>query len=84
MLNTKLSDLVVSAQSAAQKAFTANDTLARQSLKLEEFAASGFDRADFPTWENAFNAQLEMLQNFSKQDSPATIAAKKAAATATA
>ena len=84
MLNTKLSDLVVSAQAAAQKAFTANDTLAQQSLKLEEFAASGFDRADFPTWENAFNAQLEMLQNFSKQDSPATIAAKKAAATATA
>ena len=84
MLNTKLSDLVVSAQAAAQKAFTANDTLAQQSLKLEEFAASGFDRADFPTWENVFNAQLEMLQNFSKQDSPATIAAKKAAATATA
>ena len=80
MLKTKLSELVVSAQAAAQKAFTANDTLAQQSLKLEEFAASGFDRADYPTWENAFNAQLEMLQNFSKQDSPATIAAKKAAA----
>jgi hypothetical protein len=82
MLNTKLSELVVSAQAAAQKAFTANDTLAQQSLKLEEFAASGFDRADYPTWENAFNAQLEMLQNFSKQDSPATTAAKKQAALA--
>jgi hypothetical protein len=82
MLNTKLSELVVSAQAAAQKAFTANDTLAQQSLKLEEFAASGFDRADYPTWENAFNVQLEMLQNFSKQDSPATIAAKKQAALA--
>ena len=81
-MKTTLADLVVSAQAAAQKAFTANDTLAQQSLKLEEFAASGFDRADYPTWENAFNAQLEMLQNFSKQDSPATIAAKKQAALA--
>ena len=79
-MKTTLADLVVSAQAAAQKAFTANDTLAQQSLKLEEFAVSGFDRADYPTWENAFNAQLEMLQNFSKQDSPATLAAKRAAA----
>ena len=84
MLNTKLSELVVSAQAAAQKAFTANDTLAQQSLKLEEFAVSGFDRADYPTWENAFSAQLEMLQNFSKQDSPATQLAKIAAAKASA
>ncbi len=75
-----LADLVVSAQAAAQKAFPANDTLAQQSLKLEEFTASGFDRADYPTWENAFNAQLEMLQNFSRQDSPATIAARRQAA----
>lgn len=84
MLNTKVSDLVVSAQSAALKAFAAKDTLAQQSIKLEEFAASGFDRGDYPTWENAFNSQVEMLRSFSQQDSPATRAAKIAASQAAA
>ncbi len=78
-----LADLVINARNAGQKAFTAEDILAQQSIKLEEFAASGFDRADFPTWETSFNAEMEMLGVFSKQDSPATSAAKKAAATAT-
>ena len=80
MKNTTLKDLVVSAQAAAQKAFAAADNLAQQTIKLEEFAVANFDRADFPTWENAFHVQLEMLANFSKQDSPATVAAKKATA----
>ena len=77
---TTLADLVINARNAGQKAFAADDILAQQSIKLEEFAASGFDRADFPTWENSFNGELEMLGAFSKQDSPATIAAKKLAA----
>jgi|GEM_PF-3965944 len=81
---TTLADLVIHARNSGQKAFAAEDVLAQQSVKLEEFAASGFDRADFPTWEHSFNAEMEMLGAFSKQDSPATIAAKKAAATATA
>ena len=74
-----LADLVINARNSGQKAFAAADPLAQQSVKLEEFTASGFDRADFPTWESAFNAELEMLGVFSKQDSPATVAAKKAA-----
>lgn len=80
MKNTTLADLVISAQAAANKAYTAPDALAQQTIKLEEFATANFDRLDFATWENAFNAQLEMLQAFSRQDSPATAAAKKAAA----
>jgi hypothetical protein len=80
MTNTTLAQLVLSAQAAANEAAAAPDTLGQQSLKLAKFSEATFDRADFPTWENAFNAQLEMLSNFSKQDSPATIAAKKAAA----
>ena len=79
MKNTTLADLVISAQAAANKAFTAPDALARQTIKLEEFATANFDRADFATWENAFNAQIDLLQPFSRQDSPATVAAKKAA-----
>ena len=79
---TTLADIVIHARNAGQKAFGAEDILAQQSIKLEEFAASGFDRADFPTWENSFNAEVEMLTVFSKQDSPATQAAKKAAVAA--
>ena len=79
-----IADLVLSAQAAALKAATAKDQLAQQSIKLEEFAASGFDRLDFPMWENAFNGQIDTITNFAKQDSPATLAAKKAAAIATA
>jgi len=84
MKYTTLAAIVVSAQAAAQKAFAAADALAQQSIKLEEFAATGFDRADYPTWENSFNSQVEMLAAFSTQDSPATKAAKKAAAAAAA
>ena len=80
--NTTLAQLILSAQAAAQKTLAAPDMLAQQSIKLEEFAMANFDRSDFSTWENAFNAQLEMLQNFSKQDSPATTAAKRQAAAA--
>ena len=77
MKTTTLKDLVVSAQAAALKAFAAADNLAQQTVKLEEFGIANFDRADFPTWENAFNVQIEMLSNFAKQDSPATSAAKR-------
>jgi hypothetical protein len=82
MKTTTLAEIILSAQSAARKAFEARTALARKTLALEEFNTAGFDPADFETWENAFNAQLEMLTHFSKQDSPATIAAKKAAAMA--
>jgi len=77
-----LADLVLSAQAAANHAVSAADQLARESIRLEEFSASGFDRADYLTWLGAFNAQLEMLAMYAKQDSPATAAAKKAAAPA--
>jgi hypothetical protein len=82
MLNTTLADLTISAQTAGQKVFAAHDLLARESVKLEEFAASSFDRADYPAWEQSVNAQAEMLATYSKQPSPATIAARKAAAAA--
>lgn len=79
-----LADLIIHARNAAQKAFAANDVLAQQTTKLEEFGISDFDRDDFPTWEGAFNAELEMLAVFSKQDSIATVAAKRTAAAAAA
>lgn len=80
--NTTLAELVLSAQAAANKAQSAPDQLGRESIRLEEFAASGFDRADYLTWLNGFNAQVDMLDMFTRQDSPATTAAKKAAALA--
>jgi len=75
-----LAELTVSAQAAANKAAAdkSQDQLSHESIRLEEFAASGLDRADYVTWLGAFNAQLEMLLAYSKQDSPATAAAKKA------
>lgn len=79
MLNTTLADLTLSAQSAGQKVFKAKDLLAKETVKLEEFAQAGFDRGDYPTWEQAVNAQAEMLTNFSKQPSPAALAARKVA-----
>jgi len=78
-MTTTLAQIVLSAQAAANEAAASSDILGQESLKLAKFSESGFDRADYPTWSNAFNAQLEMYQAFSKQDSPATIAAKKAA-----
>ena len=86
MTSTTLAQIVVAAQAAANKAqASANpDTLTIETVKIEEFAATGFDRADYATFENAYNSQLQMLVNFSKQDSPATVAAKKAAAAAAA
>ena len=84
MNNITLAQIVLAGQAAANKvaAMPSADALTAQTTKLEEFATTGFDRADFGTFENAFCAQLEMLQNFSKQDSPATKAAKLAAAQA--
>ena len=79
MKTTTLADITLSAQAAANKAFTAKDALERQSIKLSEFNAAGFDRADFATWENGFNGQIEMLAHFSREDSPATKAAKVSA-----
>ena len=79
-----LADLVVSAQAAALKAFQANDKLAAQTVKLEEFGISGLGREDFDTWEYAFNAHLDTLTNFRLQDAPSVTAAKKAAAIAAA
>jgi hypothetical protein len=72
-----LADLVINARNAAQKAFTEPSQLAAQLTKLDEFKASGLDALDFSTWENAFNAEMEMLKAFSKQPSPATAAAAK-------
>ena len=88
MKNVTLADLYISAQAAANTAFQPNadgtkkDVLAQAATKLEEFGASGFDRADFPTWESNFETQLYNLAHYSQQDSPATIAAKKAATSA--
>jgi hypothetical protein len=90
MKTTTLAELVVSAQLAANKAAAPNadgtvkDLMAIETLRLEEFANTGFDREDYSTWQNTFLNQLEMHVNFGKQDSPATTAAKKAAAAANA
>jgi len=81
MQNTTLKDLILSAQAAANEAAAATDQLGRDAVALAKFSESGFDRADYPTWLNSFGAQLEIHQVFGKQDSPATAAAKKAAAT---
>jgi hypothetical protein len=75
-----LADIVTTAQAAANEAVNAPNTLSRQSLKLAKFAETGFDPADFDTWESAFNAQADMMAQFGRQDSPATVAAQKAAA----
>lgn len=86
MTNTTLAQIVLAAQAAVNATLPTaaqpnpRDALAVQTVKLEEFARTGFDRGDFATFENAFNAQLDMLATFGQQDSPATIAAKKAAA----
>jgi len=77
MPNTTLAQLVVSAQAAANEAAAATDALGQQAIKLAKFSEAGFDRADFPTWKQSFNSQLEMLAAFGKQDSPATLAAKR-------
>ena len=81
-MNTTLADIVISARAAATKALAAKDPLALASLKLEEFAASGFDRADFLTWEQSFNATVDEIKHLALTDSPATYAAKRAAAAA--
>lgn len=78
MKNTTLADIVLSAQAAANEAFHAADDLQRQKIKLEKFELAEHDRADFPAWESSFNAQLEMLGSFARQDSPATRAARLA------
>ena len=83
MKTATLADIVISAQAAAVKALAAADSLAQQSVKLEEFSLSGFDRLDFPNWENAYHTQLDSLATLAKQPSLATLAAQKAAAAAT-
>ncbi|MGA2243816.1 MAG: hypothetical protein ABSH48_02360 [Verrucomicrobiota bacterium] len=80
MTNTTLKDLVLSAQAAANEAAAAPDQLGLESVKLAKFSESGLDRLDYPTWCNSFDSQVQMIQVFGKQDSPATTAAKKAAA----
>jgi hypothetical protein len=75
-----LADLVIHARNTAQKAFVDQTQLAAQLTKLDQFKSSGFDALDFSTWENAFNAELDMLAAFSKQASPATKAVAPAPA----
>lgn len=82
MAKTTLADLVLNAQASANKAFQLESPIARLKTKTQEFEAAAFHEDDFTTWENAFNAQLDMLTHFSQLDSPATEAAKKAAAIA--
>ena len=77
-MQTTLADIVISAQATAQKLLKAKDQLAQESLKLEDFAAAGFDRADYATWAHEVDANASALAAFAKQDSPATAAAKKA------
>lgn len=79
MKTTTLAEIVISAQAAAQKALGAPDSLARQSVKLAEFEASGHDRLDFPNWENAFNTHLDLLTALGRQESEGTKAARRAA-----
>lgn len=83
MKNTSLAEIVLSAQAAANEAYGAADSLQRQRIKLEKFELAEHAPADFPTWETSFNNQLDMLAAFSKQDSPATRAAKLTAPAST-
>jgi hypothetical protein len=80
MNNVTLAQLVIAAQAAANKvaALPTQDALTVQTVKLEEFATAGFDRADFANFENAFNTQLDLVKTLGTQDSPATKAAKAA------
>lgn len=80
MKTTTLNVLVLSAQDAANKAFAGANAVEQQTIKLDAFKAAGFDPLDFATWENTFHDQLQMLVNFSRHESPATIAAKKRSA----
>ena len=64
-----LAQITLAAQSAANSALTANaagavaDDLGQQTIKLEAFALSGIDRADFSTFESAFNSQIAAIQH---------------------
>jgi hypothetical protein len=71
-----LAQLIQSAQSAANKAHEVIELLDKAAIKLNEFHQSGLAKADFPTWEQHFNAQLDLLAHFAKQETPATTAAK--------
>ncbi|HEV2693419.1 MAG TPA: hypothetical protein VG347_11035 [Verrucomicrobiae bacterium] len=79
-MKTTLADIVLSAQAAAAQAHRLVTAIERQTAKLQAFTVGNFHPDDFQTWENAFNYQLEMLINFTKQPSPATVAAAKATA----
>ena len=74
MKSCTLADIVISAQFAAQKAFAVAEASVREKIKRAEFAASGFDRAHYPSWESAFNAQLRLLAAFGKPAHPAIVA----------
>ena len=81
MLTTTLADLVVHAQKAANTAHAAATVLEQQTAKIQAFTDSGFHAADFQTWESAFQSQIQMLEAFTKQPSPAAAAAAKVAQT---
>jgi len=81
-MKTTLADLALTAQAAANEAYSAKELFERTNIKLDKFRAAGHESGDFPVWENLFNAQLEMLGHYSAQPSPATIEAAKAAAKA--
>lgn len=83
MKNTTLADIVLSAQAAANEAAALKASgFEIQQHKLTKFMEAEFDRADYPNWEQCFNNQIGLLEAWSKQDSPATHAAKLAATAA--
>jgi len=82
-MNTTLFDLNQSAATAAVTAL-GKDALATESLKLEAFTASAFDRADFSQWQAYFTNHVANYTSLQAQPSPATKAANIAAAAATA
>ena len=78
--NLTQADIILSAQAAALKAHPLKNELQVQTLKLEEFALTGFTEEDYAMWENAFMRQVEDIKTFSKFDAPSVMAAKRLAA----
>jgi hypothetical protein len=74
-MNTTLFDLNQSAATAAVTAL-GKDALATESLKLEAFTASAFDRADFSQWQAYFTNHVANYTSLKAQPSPATKAAE--------
>lgn len=74
-------DLLVSAEAAAVKSMNATDNLQVQTLKLAEFAGSGFGEADYDDWESYFNYARKQYSDAAKlQLKSATAAAATAKA----